>query len=491
METIESSESEFAAAASPTQLSDLALLESIPELAMAARLAIVELVDRVTEIDKRSPHGRGEFSLSRREGYVSATQLASSLTGFHPATISRWLRVGEACYREPRFDGSFREPRYPLVAEAFHAGALSVDSADVVISALAKVRAVATISVLEAAEEALVGIAEKHSVQELAMLAENLVDAIDPDGAEPRDKKQRRKRCLTWRTRRDGMTLLEWLMEPEVAAQVRGSIESVARQMDSAAQAESAEEAFAVDPDISSAGIDPLVDDCTFEGEFFDARGRIIGPLSAFWAQKRADAAAEIFWHAARCRNNEAGVSAAQLVVRVSLDTLQSGSGTAELDGGGVLSAGTARRIAARAGVIPVVLGSQSEVLDMGREARLFSKKQRIALQERDGGCAFPGCGLNASWSDAHHIRWWDRDEGTTSIDNGVMLCVSHHHRVHDNGWRIEVRPPTNDPTGPPVPHFVAPVGAVAAHLIPGAEVAWDGRVTLRGGRAGCLSGVG
>ena len=470
-----------------SELSDEALLESLPDLGRSANLAIVALIDRLTELEKRSPQGRGAVSLSRREGFSSSTQLAAALTGFHPAVLARWVRVGEAIREDERFDGSTAPARYRLLAAALRSGSVSVDAADVVISALGKLRGVASLRHMDEAEAALVALAAKHPVPELCVLAARIVDALDPDGAEPRDTQQRRKRSLTWRTRRDGMTLLEWLMEPEVAAEVRGSIESVARQMDSAAQPEAASTRFAADPDINSAGVDPVVEDCVVEGAFFDARGRIVGPMAVFWAQKRADAAAEIFRHAARCRSTSDGVPAQQLLVRVSLSDLRAGTGVAQLDGGGTISIGTVRRIAARAGIIPVVLGTDSEVLDVGRQARLFTRAQRLALQERDGGCAFPGCGLGVGWSDAHHIRWWDRDAGPTDIDNGVMLCVSHHHRVHDQGWRIEVRPPTEDPTGPPVPHFVAPIGAVAAHLIPGAEVAWDGRVSLRGGKTGQL----
>nr|WP_300267318.1 HNH endonuclease [Microbacterium sp.] len=59
----------------------------------------------------------------------------------------------------------------------------------------------------------------------------------------------------------------------------------------------------------------------------------------------------------------------------------------------------------------------------------------------------------------AHHIRWWQRDHGATDLANGVLLCETCHHRIHDNGWEIEVEgtgvaarvwfipPPFVDPT--------------------------------------------
>ena len=87
--------------------------------------------------------------------------------------------------------------------------------------------------------------------------------------------------------------------------------------------------------------------------------------------------------------------------------------------------------------------GGESEVLDWGRQRRLFSRPQRLALAEHDGGCAM--CGLPPGMTKAHHIKWWHRDTGHTDLNNGVLLCTGCHHRVHDNGWdvRIDETPPS------------------------------------------------
>ena len=39
----------------------------------------------------------------------------------------------------------------------------------------------------------------------------------------------------------------------------------------------------------------------------------------------------------------------------------------------------------------------------------------------------------------AHHLDWWQRDAGPTDLSNGVLLCESCHHRIHDNGWEIRI----------------------------------------------------
>ncbi len=74
--------------------------------------------------------------------------------------------------------------------------------------------------------------------------------------------------------------------------------------------------------------------------------------------------------------------------------------------------------------------------LDMGREIRLANRRQRRALERRDGGCIFPGCDAPIGWCDAHHVIWWD-DDGPTDITNLALLCRYHHGVTHRSGWTM------------------------------------------------------
>ncbi|MBS1905943.1 MAG: DUF222 domain-containing protein [Actinobacteria bacterium] len=80
---------------------------------------------------------------------------------------------------------------------------------------------------------------------------------------------------------------------------------------------------------------------------------------------------------------------------------------------------------------------SRGNPLDVGREHRLFTPKQRVALAIRDGGCRWTGCDRPASFGEAHHIDEWVRDDGRTDIDRGILLCGFHHMQLHHGGWRI------------------------------------------------------
>jgi hypothetical protein len=121
------------------------------------------------------------------------------------------------------------------------------------------------------------------------------------------------------------------------------------------------------------------------------------------------------------------------------------------LDDGGRISAEAARRLACDAGILPAVLDGRGQVLDLGRQRRLFTGPVRRALVLRDRGCAFPGCDRPPRWCDGHHILHW-ADGGVTDLTNSVLLCGFHHRAVHHTDWRVRI----NQADG--LPEFLAPV---------------------------------
>ncbi|MDN5731947.1 MAG: HNH endonuclease [Yaniella sp.] len=88
------------------------------------------------------------------------------------------------------------------------------------------------------------------------------------------------------------------------------------------------------------------------------------------------------------------------------------------------------RQLSCNASIIPTVLGSKSEPLDVGRAQRAFPASIRRAVILRDGGCAYPGCYMPHIYSEIHHIIHW-QNNGATSLENAVMLCRFHHDIIH------------------------------------------------------------
>ena len=130
----------------------------------------------------------------------------------------------------------------------------------------------------------------------------------------------------------------------------------------------------------------------------------------------------------------------ATVVVTIDLDVLlgrleQAGV----LDTGEKISPELARRLACEAGVVPAVLGGDSQPLDLGRRRRLFTEAQRLALTLRDGGCRAEGCDRTTGLHAHHKTRW--ADGGTSDLPNGISLCSWHHHRAHDTTYRTTYLP--------------------------------------------------
>ena len=152
----------------------------------------------------------------------------------------------------------------------------------------------------------------------------------------------------------------------------------------------------------------------------------------------------------------------AVLTVTTTVEGLRSGLARAgRLDTGLALSAAALRMLACDALVVPAVLGTASEVLDLGRAQRDFNRAQRRAAALRDRGCVAPGCDQPPSACHAHHMWWWI-DGGPTDLDNAALLCGFHHRMVHRQGWAMtlaangypQLIPPTTiDPQQRPRQH--------------------------------------
>jgi hypothetical protein len=137
------------------------------------------------------------------------------------------------------------------------------------------------------------------------------------------------------------------------------------------------------------------------------------------------------------------GGSATQVVVTIDHPTLTSQlseHGLAHTSTGETITAGQARRLACTAGILPVVLGGRSQILDLGGSRRLFTPVQRTALDLRDHRGRADGCDIPAAWCEAHHQHPWHTG-GPTGLDNGLLLCPFHHHRAHDPTYRTDRLP--------------------------------------------------
>jgi hypothetical protein len=133
----------------------------------------------------------------------------------------------------------------------------------------------------------------------------------------------------------------------------------------------------------------------------------------------------------------------------MDLQQLREWSGIGTTETGEHLSASAIRRICCDAEIIPAVLGTASQILDVGRHQRLATAAIWKALVVRDHHCRFPRCTRPPIMCHAHHITHW-ADGGPTSLANLVLLCGHHHRLIHAGPWHIETTAPGKFTFHPP-----------------------------------------
>jgi 5-methylcytosine-specific restriction protein A len=389
-------------------MSDAGLLATTDALAHLVRDAEAVMARVAGEIARRSPASLGKEGLAKKQGFQNPAHLVAAATGGAVAGAARIVGVGKATAPRLSLTGEVLPPAHPHVAAGLAAGSVSVDAASAITTMLDRVAPRADSVMADGFEQLLTERAADLPHTLLLRMIRECEARLDQDGLAPREEAMRAARSVRLWEDSAGRLRLAGVFDPETGAPIKGAVEALVTEMIRASGKGGGEETQTVIPD-----------------------ERTI-------VQMQADAMSMIARHVAGCSQMPSTPSTT-MVVRMELSTLLEGLGQGTVDGlTQPVSAGTIRKMAATAGIIPAVFGVQSLPLDLGHDHRLFSRAQRLALAERDGGCA--GCGLDVAYTQAHHVFWWKRDNGPTDLNNGVLLCPPCHTRVHDDGWTIQIR---------------------------------------------------
>ncbi|GAA4913035.1 uncharacterized protein DUF222 [Actinomycetospora succinea] len=290
------------------------------------------------------------------------------------------------------------------------------------------------------AERRLADDATRLGPKGLQAVADRLLAYLDPDGEEPAEENAGRDDELLFTRRKNGVLHFRGRMSDPVDAEAFGSV------------------------------VDDLAAPCGPEDTRELALRRIEGLKDLVGAARRpggvaADTDRSADEHGAADESDEADGSEALIpaprqseptatgrrverpgraLLTITIDHRWLRGALTERGGYGVLESGlrvhpgTVRRWACDAEIVPVVLGSKSEPLDVGRLQRTAPDAIRRALNLRDGGCAFPGCTRPPRRCQAHHVQEWI-DHGPTAIDNMCLLCRYHHQVIHHGHWTIQM----------------------------------------------------
>lgn len=315
-----------------------------------------------------------------------------------------------------RLSAEVHEP----VARALAQGGLLPDQARVVVRAVDALPDDLDPAVRAAARDRLVELAADHDADQLRTLGRRILEVVAPDVADDQERRalereEARARKRTWLTSRtlgDGSTLVRARVPDAVAGRLLTYLHAY------------------TSPRRAHPGSHPVPSPLG-RGDAGERVPHDVALGRAFCSLLEDLDPQRLPIH---------GGTATTLVVTVALTDLVAGVGAATTSSGDRISVGEARRLACTADLVPAVLGGDSELLDLGRSRRLFSRAQRRALVIRDRTCRAEDCDVPAAWTEAHHLDPWSRG-GPTDLGNAALLCSHHHHRAHDPVFRHDRLP--------------------------------------------------
>ncbi|MHA7199558.1 HNH endonuclease signature motif containing protein [Arthrobacter alkaliphilus] len=383
-----------------------------------------------------SVHPDAVHSVQARGGdrgaeFRSTAEHLRSLLRISAAEARRRLALARELLPGRGLTGQAVRPRHEETAAALASGAIGSRSAGIITMAVEKVRPMCSPEKAAEVERALARTAEENDQDFLSRVARRWVEAIDQDGPEPSEESLRYHQGAFLRRPRHGLQHVEIFATTE-------QYEHLLTVMNTA-----------TNPRIGAPrGTDPSAGEPSAQ---LDRRSRAQKLLDGLvGACKLALAAGYLPATGGHRPHILAIINHTELFS--SRDHQEPGEpavlGTGSFTFTGPVPAAALRKLACDADIIPVVLGGESQVLDIGRASRIFPPQIRKAITARDKGCAFPGCTMPAPWCEAHHIEYWSRG-GATSTGNGTLLCSHHHHLIHKEDWHIQV----NDG----IPWFIPP----------------------------------
>jgi hypothetical protein len=429
----------------PTDLLELdsTMLGALPDTALLDRQrAVAELRRRAdaaaalitAEITRRSRPELGHNGLAQRLGARTPALLVQQLTGATAREANSLVRVG--AHLAAALEPAETDPAAPAwlrnVSTALAHGQLSLDAFEAIRTGLGTPDDHITSTDLTDAATTLLARASTITVERLAADARDLRAALDLERLADTEQAMRQRRYLHLTQQGDGMTRLTALLDPESAATITTAI-------DAATSPRRGGPRF-VDPDALAVADRLLNDPRTTE-------------------QIAVDALVELVRIGTATDDHILLGSARTVTVHVTATDLDRRRGIARIEGQTApLSIATVERHVCDGGIVPIHFDTDGHVVNIGRQQRHFTHRQRQALAARDGGCLFPHCQRPPSWTEAHHITQWSQG-GRSDLDNGILLCRHHHLLIHNNGWQIArdgaqhwlTPPDTIDPTQQPI----------------------------------------
>ena len=260
------------------------------------------------------------------------------------------------------------------------------------------------------------------TVEDLASRARVLRDMLDPAGAEDRYAVRFAKRAYRWSTTSDGLPAAHVVFDEEAGAWFRSLMDTALSPRRGGPRFVTADEKKQADALVN----DPRTNDQLAYDLLLDVlRAGALANAKDVYGTKEAGV------RLVTLTDTVTGETAHRDVLGRLVAAAHTEDGTVTIPGS------VLERALCATGSIEAHLDTCGTPLDLGREARLYSARQKLVMAIRDGGCLWPGCDRPPAYCEAHHCEHWAHG-GNTDCASGVLLCRYHHLYLHNTGWRIE-----------------------------------------------------
>ncbi|HSP53020.1 MAG TPA: DUF222 domain-containing protein [Cryobacterium sp.] len=422
-------------------LPDAEALAGQKRIASARRLLDTYAAWMAATIAQRSRPELGNSGLAAQQGFLSPEALIQKWTGSSKGDAYKLVAVGtmmaDAAAAEKQVEMALQSadadasdvatfiakvPWQAPIARAVVAGTLSVDAAESIRAGLGQIDAAVTSDKLADALESLLAESRSLNADEVFKRARRMRDRLDEAGIAAREKQAHDDRYLKVYRLSNGNVRLNGLFAPEDGEFVLSTFDSVTGPRRGGVRFVDPERAawakrMQDDPrSTEQIAADSLVQLLKIAGEADP--GTVFGGLRP----------------SVRVIVTEKALKAGQPEAPESADTATHG----QIEGNPVpISQETIDRLLCDTGTRGIQFHADGQIINVGRDERLFTEKQRAAMAVRDGGCLWVDCDRSPAWTEAHHINEWLKNNGYTDLADGVLLCHPHHLLLHNQHWAI------------------------------------------------------
>ena len=372
------------------------------------------LLERLELETRRLPQS-GHVLINQVARQSDETELGGRLA---PALANR-LRVsrGEAGRRiheaedlGPRqaVTGEPLPPRLEATARGQREGRIGAEHVAVIRRFVSRLPDFVDLATRQTAEAQLADLGGVHRPDELAKLADKLLDCLNPDGDFTDEDRARRRGITIGKQGVDGMSPITGYLTPEA----RATIDAVFAKLAAPGMCNSAD----VTPCLNGTPSQSAIDN--------DTRSAGQRNHDALLTLSRAELASG--------KLGQHNGLPATIIVTTTLTDLEAGAGRGLTGGGTLLPMSDVIRLASHAHHYLAIF-DKGKALALYHTKRLASPAQRIVLYAKDRGCSFPNCDVPGYLCEVHHVNPWATTH-TTDINDLTLACCPNH-KLAEQGW--------------------------------------------------------